>query len=149
MAKRVHNQFFSDHLTLQECMYWALAHISKCFSCFVLDKCSVNCPRASQPTKESKWVKRYEWISKDVGLRIFWELILRSSVDKVVNFMDNWSIVMCKPSGGWELFAYDLIMSECVWLWLMLTYVVSGADAWSLVLLDGSNTPIIGFISFN
>jgi len=35
-------------------MYGASAHSSKCFSCFVLGKCSEYCPHASKSAEENK-----------------------------------------------------------------------------------------------
>ena len=81
-------------------MYWALAHILKYLSCFVLGKCSVHPPHASIPAKENKWARKPGWISNDVSSWIFYSYILISSVDGVVNSMDSCFIIVCKPYGG-------------------------------------------------
>jgi len=37
------NRSFNYYIAIQECMYWASAHISKCLLCFLLSKWLMNC----------------------------------------------------------------------------------------------------------
>ena len=130
-------------------MYWALAHSSKCFSCFVLGKCSVNRSHASKPAEENKLSKGIWMDQQWYSTCIFWSRILKSSVDGGVDYEVNYFTKVYKP--------YLRLTIDCIWfdnvrmcvVEPMPNYVISSIYTSSLVFLDGSNVPIIEFISPN
>ena len=59
-------------------------------SCFILGKCSVNHAQSRKPVEDNKWTRDFKSISSDSSSWTFGDSFIRTSIDGVVKFKENY-----------------------------------------------------------
>ena len=102
--------------------YWASAHRSKYFSCFALGKWPVKCLYDSKLVGEIGWARD---LDRSTVMSYMYSLELEIFSSWRCKLYGNCLVVMYKPHVNYDI--------KCIWVWLVLNYILSRVFTLSLV----------------